>query len=79
MSQSRIAHLASLIQEHTTKVDNYYTTHSLPHPSFSTTTPLRTVLPTDIQVSRNAVLEASDELTALMLGPIESLIPPVTS
>jgi hypothetical protein len=52
---------------------------NLPSPSFSTSTPLRTFLPSEIEASRQAVLEANDELTALLLGPVESLIPPVTS
>ncbi|TGO23406.1 hypothetical protein BPAE_0133g00040 [Botrytis paeoniae] len=60
---TRIAELAATIQEHTSK--------------FDVSCPLRLSLPPDIQASRNAVLEASDELTALILGPVESLIPPI--
>jgi hypothetical protein len=75
--KSRIAELASTIQEQTSKVDAYLAANNLPSPSFDVSCPLRLSLPPEIQASRNAVLEASDELTALMLGPVESLIPPV--
>jgi hypothetical protein len=76
---TRIAELASIIQEQTSKVDAYLTSNNLPSPSFDPAYPLRLSLPPDVQASRDAVLEASDELTALMLGPIESLVPPVRS
>ncbi|KAI9646648.1 hypothetical protein NHQ30_004645 [Ciborinia camelliae] len=76
---TRIAELASIIQEQTSKVDAYLASKNLPSPSFDVSYPLRLSLPPDIQASRNAVLEASDELTALMLGPVESLIPPPNS
>lgn len=76
-SNSRIATLAAIIQEETSKVDNYLASNNLPSPSFDVSTPLRLSLPPEILASRNAVLEASDELTALMLGPVESLVPPV--
>ncbi|EPE28293.1 S-adenosyl-L-methionine-dependent methyltransferase [Glarea lozoyensis ATCC 20868] len=71
-----LTELSALIHEHTTKVEAYYTTHNLPAPSFHPSTPLKTVLPSDIETSRQIVLEAMDELTALMLGPVECLIPP---
>lgn len=74
---TRIVELAATIQKRTSKVDEYLEYNSIPSPSFDVSSPLRLSLPPDIQTSRNAVLEASDELTALMLGPVESLIPPV--
>ncbi|KAJ8065081.1 hypothetical protein OCU04_005793 [Sclerotinia nivalis] len=74
---TRIAVLAAKIQEHTSKVDEYLASNNLPSPSFDVSCPVRLSLPPEIQTSRNAVLEASDELTALMLGPVESLIPPI--
>ncbi|TGO45530.1 hypothetical protein BOTNAR_0659g00040 [Botryotinia narcissicola] len=73
---TRIAELAGTIQKHTSKVDEYLASNNIPSPSFHVSPPLRVSLPPDIQASRNAVLEASDELTALMLGPVESSIPP---
>ncbi|KAF7930035.1 hypothetical protein BELL_0651g00040 [Botrytis elliptica] len=73
---TRIAELAATIQRNTSKVDEYLTSNNIPSPSFDVSCPFRLSLPPDIQASRNAILEASDELTALMLGPVESLIPP---
>ncbi|KAF2730279.1 sterigmatocystin 8-O-methyltransferase precursor [Polyplosphaeria fusca] len=74
MSPSRIVELAGIIQDHTTKVDSYLSTHDLPAPSFDVSYPARVPLPPEIQASQDAVLEASDELTALLLGPAGSLI-----
>lgn len=74
---SRIAELASIIHEQTDKVDAYLASNNLPTPSFDISYPPTLSLPAEIQASRDAILEASDELTALMLGPVESLIPPV--
>ncbi|PQE34045.1 6-hydroxytryprostatin B O-methyltransferase protein [Rutstroemia sp. NJR-2017a WRK4] len=76
---TRIAELASIIQEHTSKFDAYLASNNLPSPSFDPSHPLRLSLSPDVQASRDAVLEASDELTALMLGPVESLVPPPNS
>ncbi|KAF4628102.1 hypothetical protein G7Y89_g10046 [Cudoniella acicularis] len=76
---NRIVELASIISEHTSKVDAYLISHNLPTPSFNISYPPKLPLPAEIQASRDAVLEATDELTALMLGPIESLIPPPNS
>jgi hypothetical protein len=74
---SRIVELSAKIHEHTTKVDAYLTANNIPTPSFDISCPTKLFLPPDIQASRDAVLEATDQLTALMLGPVESLIPPV--
>jgi len=65
--------LASIIHEHTSKVDAYHASQNLPTPSFDASYPARLSLPLDIQNSQEAVLEASDELTALMLGPARSI------
>lgn len=74
MSRSRIVELAGIIQEHTAKVDSYLSSHDLPTPSFDVSYPARVALPPEIQASQDAVLEASDELTALLLGPAGSLM-----
>ncbi|KAL9620550.1 MAG: hypothetical protein Q9160_004911 [Pyrenula sp. 1 TL-2023] len=73
MSPTRIAELAAKIQEHTSKVDEYLASKALPSPSFDITTPATFNLPPSIQASQNAVLEASDELNLLMLGPLRSI------
>jgi hypothetical protein len=69
MPPTRIAELASIIYHHTQKVDAYLASQNLPTPSFDIACPPRLLLPPDIQNSQEAVLEASDEITALMLGP----------
>ncbi|TVY16272.1 O-methyltransferase gsfB [Lachnellula arida] len=76
---SRIVELSATIHEQTTKVDAFLAANNLPTPSFDISCPPKLSLPPDIQASREAVLEATDELTALMLGPVESLIPPPNS
>jgi len=74
---SRIMELASIIHEQTSKVDAYLASNNLPTPSFDISCPPKPFLPAEIQASRYAVLEAFDELMALMIGLAESLIPPV--
>ena len=64
---SRIAQLAAMIQSQTSKVDEYFTAHKLPSPSFDEDLP--TDLPQEIELARNGVLIAADELTDLMAGP----------
>lgn len=74
MAPNRIVELSETIQNHTKIVDDYLEANNLPTPSFDISTPLRLPLPPDIQVSQAAVLDAADELTALMLGPAGSLV-----
>ncbi|KAL9119451.1 MAG: hypothetical protein Q9187_003998, partial [Circinaria calcarea] len=63
---SRIVQLAAAIQSHTIKVDAYLTTHGLPSLSFDAEIPS---LPPDTEASRISILEATDEMADLMLGP----------
>ena len=63
---SRIVQLAATIQEHTAKVDAYLASQSLQPLSFDVDFPL---LPPELEGSRLAVLQATDELTDLMHGP----------
>ena len=70
MPSSRIAELASIISSNTTQVDDYISTHGLPPLSFEPSQDSeQATLPTTIQAAQHAVLEATDELNALMLGP----------
>lgn len=70
---SRIATLAFIVATNTAKYDDYLSSHSLPSPSFDKETPFRLELPDEITRARDAVLEASTELQALILGPVEFL------
>ena len=70
MPPSRIAELASIISSNTSQVDDYISTHGLPPLSFEPNGSLKPdTLPHGIQSAQNAILEATDELNALMLGP----------
>ena len=70
MPPSRIAELASIISSNTSQVDDYVSTHNLPPLSFEPNGHLKQdTLPDTIQSAQHAILEATDELNALMLGP----------
>ena len=70
MPPSRIAELASIISSNTSQVDDYVSTHGLPPLSFEPNGNLKPdTLPDGILSAQKAILEATDELNALMLGP----------
>ncbi|KAG9230931.1 putative O-methyltransferase [Amylocarpus encephaloides] len=64
--KSRIIELSNTINAHTIAIDKYYAANGIPPPSFDIDYPAD--LPEEIHQSRNSVLEATDELTDLMLG-----------
>lgn len=71
MVSSRIVELASIITTKTKQIDDYLTSHDLPPLSFEPKEESQQhAIPHSIQVAQNAVLEATDELNALMLGPM---------
>ena len=70
MPPSRIAELASIISSNTSQVDDYISTHGLPPLSFEPNDSLKPDrLPDGILAAQNAIVEATDELNALMIGP----------
>jgi hypothetical protein len=73
MSSSRIIVLATIIEQNTRKVDDYLREEGLPSPSFEATNPPDLPLPPPITEAKQAVLEAMDELEALMLGPMPKI------
>ena len=73
-SSSRIAILAAEIQENTSKVDAYLKENGIPSPSFSPDNPLHVEVPEEIAAAQNAVVDATDELKTLMLGPVPHLV-----
>lgn len=73
MPPNRIAELASIIHEKTLAVDTYLTSEKLPTPSFDISCPAFLPLPPHIQAAQEDILEATDELTALIQGPIRSI------
>jgi len=70
MASSKILELASTIHIHTKIIHDHLLSENLPFPSFEIDSPVRLQLPPEIIKSQNAVLSASYDLTALMVGPI---------
>ncbi|KAL9106098.1 MAG: hypothetical protein Q9227_008843 [Pyrenula ochraceoflavens] len=66
---SRIAALANTIQDHTTILEAHFKSCGFT-PSFGIHNPPSIQLPDDVALSRNTVLEASDELQMLIQGPM---------
>ena len=73
MASSRIVELASSIQTNTSKVDQHFSSHGIPTPSFDIETPLEVDLPDEIAACRTAILEATDELHSLIMGPVQTV------
>ena len=73
MSPNRIVELTQKIQYSTVIIDDHFTTNGLPTPSFDVETPLEIDLPSAVKEHRQAVLEATEELHMLMLGPMQTV------
>lgn len=71
-----IADLSNIISENTQKVVDYLHSRQLPFPSFGIDAPTRSMIApedSEIQDSRLKVIEATQKLQALMLGPQDFL------
>ena len=76
-STTRIAELATLINENTSIVDAYLKSHHLPTPSFNADGPLTIPIPThekDVIHAQDMVIASTQELHNLMKGPAEMLM-----
>lgn len=73
-ASSRIVELSSAIHSNTAIVDEYLTSNALPPLSFGVDSPLKMDFPDSIAAAKMAVLEAMDELKALMLGPVPMIV-----
>ncbi|KAL9594232.1 MAG: hypothetical protein Q9219_007149 [cf. Caloplaca sp. 3 TL-2023] len=71
MSTSRIAELAATIVANTKQVDTHFANKGLQGPSFDPDGSAGAVLDGEIAASRLALLNATDELHALMQGPAD--------
>lgn len=72
MSTSRISELSSRIAANTTKLSDYLVAHGLPTPSFDIDGPLDSLIPEDqpdIEATRFAIIDDTQELRRLVLGP----------
>ncbi|KAF2491084.1 putative O-methyltransferase [Lophium mytilinum] len=72
-SQSRIAELAAAVAHHTQRIDRYLAENRLPYPSFDADGPANLGLPPDLEQSRTAALQATQELNDLLQGPRDLL------
>ena len=79
MASTRIAELASRIAEHTTNLNNYLVSQGLPTPSFDPIVPPDVTLPDAVAASREIILDATDELHSIIVGPIGLLTAPYVS
>lgn len=66
---SRIQELASLIANHTNQIHDFLASTGQSTPSFDIAGPLKLDLPSELQRSRDLVIEASTELKELLQGP----------
>ena len=76
MATSRISELASLIAASTADIESYLASEGIPAPTFDAETPSRLLLDDRVAASRQKILEATDELHSLMLGPVGILTTP---
>jgi hypothetical protein len=68
---SRIADLSSTIAHHTALIDKYLAANQLSQPSFASDGPVTLGLTDELEQSRNVVVQATQELNELMIGPRE--------
>ncbi|KAH6658135.1 S-adenosyl-L-methionine-dependent methyltransferase [Truncatella angustata] len=74
MSVSRsLSELAALIQSHSASIVNTLESHGHPQPSFTVGSPLVLPLSPEVEDTRDELVEALDELRALVLGPMGHL------
>ena len=77
MGSSRISELAGIISVNTAKIDAYIAAEGLPYPSFDADSPPGLLLHPEVAALRQQTLDATDELHALILGPVGILTPSV--
>lgn len=71
MAASRIAELSSIIKENTSLVDDYFASRGLPSISFDPDAAPGLQSDPAIRQHRQAIIAATDELHALMQGPMK--------
>jgi len=74
---SLIVELSNRIAANTAKIDNYLKSHNLPKPSFDVHGPQESQIPpheTEIEAARVAIIDDTDELRRLILGPRDHLL-----
>ena len=76
---TRISELSYIISRATGKYDDYLSAQGLPTPSFAPGYLHTSPLPSDVAGARQLILEATDELHALITGPVGTLFTPYVS
>lgn len=76
MSSRRLSELSSIIVTHTAAINAYLVSRNLPPPSFLPGPSSDILSDETVAESRQAILEATDELHDLMLGPVGILTSP---
>jgi len=77
MLPTRIVELAGIIATQTPIVDDYFSSHNIPPPSFDINGPARVVIPASepaVAEAHAAVVGATKELYNLMIGPTAMLM-----
>ena len=69
-STSRIKELAASILSNTSAIDDYLISENLGSPSFNIDAPSKLQLPVDLTKLKTQILDATDELHTLLLGPV---------
>ena len=75
--EPHIVKLAKRIAANTEKLQSYLSSHNLPTPSFSVDGPKDTLVPkteTETEAARVAIVDDTEELRRLVLGPREYLM-----
>ena len=72
--ETRIVVLAQQIQIHISLLNEYLLTNNLSSPSFDTNVKHTVKLPEEIMASSKIILDATEELHQLVLGPLGSLL-----
>lgn len=75
--ESRITKLANRIAANTTKLNDYLVARNLPTPSFGVDGPKDTLVPkqeAEVEAARVAIIDDTQELRRLVLGPREYLM-----
>ena len=69
MAPQRLGELSSIIAANTAKLEEIVTSEGLSYPSFDAALPSGLLKDEEAIAARQSILEATDELHALMLGP----------
>lgn len=74
VSTARISELAATIHTHVDEIERFMSMHNVPQASFNINSPLAVLLPEPLSDAREEVLDAHDQLHALLLGPLPYLM-----